>query len=247
MSYKITSNIEKKNILNEKDVVRFRKNIEENYFEQVRNELLEIEQYFHKGKSTKHTKIFAIDLITHKPKYGEILLTVQTAIIYKALGIDSKFIIFRGSVGEYCFSQLISDDKVMSRLLEEVETICKPLLEYWKIPFFSLENIVEQNNFLRKNSQEIVFSSDVITRRCKRTMKELLAINYNFFTLNQQLLQSLLVIFANELRDFDKKLLIGDILKSATNKESNNIYSHFNEMFSTNYRFNQTRYGKIAI
>ena len=191
-------------------------------------------------KDKKHDEYsVVIDLCSHKPKYGEVLLTFQLIIMLKILGININCYIFNSNHKEHCFSQLVQNDKVMAKLFDEIAEFSEILLPGFGINCETIYDIKTQNNFLLDMRNNILFGDQLIERRRAKTVGELLKFKYNFFSFNQQLIHIVMVKYNNILRLSKESWLIGDIIRRIS--LNSDLKNENESYFATNFRFNTER------
>ena len=155
-----------------------------------------------------------IDIVSHKPKYGEVLLVMQLAIILNKLGLNIKCFIFVQDAKSHILKQLIETDEVMLNLLNDIYPITKLLLGYTEVTYEFVSNISTQNTILKDLKNNILFADQLIQIRRSKGSQELFSRQYNLFDYNQELLQMVLIKNNNRLRKIKTPWLIGDILKA---------------------------------
>ena len=71
----------------------------------------------------KYKKNIVIDLTVSKPKYGELIHTIQTCIVLKHLGFTVKLYIFKANSLSIILEGLLNNDLVMKNAYEDIEEI----------------------------------------------------------------------------------------------------------------------------
>ena len=188
----------------------------------------------------KYKKNIIIDLTVSKPKYGEIIHTIQTCIVLKHLGFTVKLYIFKAnSLSNHIFSNLLKNDLVMKNAYEDIEEIVTIILQNQGIVCKIVENKVLQLKILDDHENSIVFRDTLHKSHGCSDRRQYGAIK-NFFALNQEFLSLLFVQYCSFLFSLDDKYLVGDILREAS-MEANKQGEKY---ISTNFRFNSSRPDK---
>ena len=214
------------------------------YHQVVDAELDKINKLILDAKKQKREYYLVLDIVSHKPKYGEVILAMQLGIILKILGIDLKCFIFTQDPKKHALKEIISADEVMLNLLADIYPIANFLLGYAGIDYEFIENIPTQNCILRDLKDKILFADQLIDIRKSKTSKELLKRPYNFYSYNQELLQVVLIKYNFRLKTITKPWLIGDIMKTNFGKISKVRLDNTATYFATNFRYNLARNEK---
>ena len=185
----------------------------------------------------KYKKNIVIDLTVSKPKYGELIHTIQTCIVLKHLGFTVKLYIFKAnSLSNHIFEGLLNNDLVMKNAYEDIEEIATITLQNQGIVCKIVEDRVLQSKILDDHDNSVIFRDTLQTSHGCSDKKQYSATK-NFFALNQEFLSLLFVQYCSFLLSLDKKYLVGDILREASKGEN----KQEDKYISTNFRFNPAR------
>ena len=203
-------------------------------FEKVQEEI----RNMIKNNNTSYTKVLIIDLTISKPKYGEMIATMQTCNVLNKLGYEVKLYIFRRKETKgHIFEGMIKKDRVMLSAYRDIEKIADILVKSQGMKCKVVEDKELQRTILENKSGQIVFSNTLKASNSCTQRHEYAGID-NFFALNQELLSMLFAQFRNSLKGSSKIYLVGDILKEHGPKEG------IQNLITTNFRFNKVRPNK---
>ena len=190
--------------------------------------------------------IVVLDLVKYKPKYGEVLFSMQTAIILSRLGLCVKVVaIVSDSRNNEDYKRLVENDKVMKQVEEDIEHLMKLILLPKGIECKIIEDSNEIANKLEDTRQGyVLFKESIVNRRSNMAAKKIDRKKDNFFIFNQQLLQVLLMLNRKELLKETSPFLIGDIMKELSIKDKDIFRSDQSNVFATNFRYNLARAKK---
>ena len=208
-------------------------NIAVNEFKLLTNEI---------GNNTGKYIIF--DFTKHKPKYGEIIMAIQTAIFIKKLGFDTQIVAFLAlNRGNLIHKKIWMHDKTMQDVVKDLKKIFEMFLTphgiKWEILFDKVaqEKIINSKEFQSKvlfgNANKLVFNT--------KSREEYIRTDYNFFRSNQELLSMIVAGYIHEPTHELKEYFIGDFLKI---QSSSDKYSSLRDTLVTNFRYTPGRPAK---
>ena len=164
-------------------------------------------------------KILVIDLTSNKPKYGEIILAMQTIIVLKYLGYAVKVYIFKKKEIEgHLFEKLMKIDNLMYDAYNDIDELAQILLIESGITYSITKDKKTQLSILRTKKDNILFADAIYQAYCLASKgKVYLQPNHpeyrTFWNLNQELLSLLFAQYKWELCRSNCNYLVGDILK----------------------------------
>lgn len=183
--------------------------------------------------------IVVIDLIKQKPKYGELIHTFQSCIALKILKVDLKVYLFLPhSKTKMYWKRMITSDKVMRRVFDDAHSLATMLLSGFDIKHKVVYDPQYQNKLLEQTHTKIFFGTTVRRMNSFRIKKEFEGMYSNFFKLNQEFLSLLLVQYHDDLRNYPKEWLVGDLLRKNYKSSKQDSY------LTTNFRYNPQRENK---
>ena len=186
-------------------------------------------------------KLMILDLTKHKPKYGEIMMAIQTAIFLTQLGLETKVVAFaesdlRNNIYEEVWKQDQSMHKIMKDLKNMFEVFLTPQRICWEIIY----DKGEQESII---GNETCLSSSLFGEANKKifnanSREEFVRNGCNFFRFNQEFLSMLIVDHINNQEYRIHDYFVGDLLKKQSSIENENKFS---DVLATNFRYTPGR------
>ena len=108
-------------------------------------------------------KILIVDLMSNKPKYGEIIMAMQTIIALKCLGYKVKVYIYKKrEIEGHVFEGMMKMDSVMTDAYHDTEELAKILLIKSGIPCKIVEDKESQMEI--QTRKDVILYADTVGR-----------------------------------------------------------------------------------
>ena len=189
----------------------------------------------------KAQKTILLDFSIVKPKYGEILMIMQTLSILNALGFIPTLLIYspKPEDGHLPYKKILNNDETMQNVDKDIESIITALGKHIRFRIERIRSIEKRNkaindlslsNSLLFQEQHRITTSPIMTDQKIK--------HGNIYPCNQQLLTLLIARYRHELNALETLWAIGDMLHVSAKMNGLCGQSRY---LATNFRYNHSR------
>ena len=190
------------------------------------------------GSNETGRLVIIIDLMGLKPKYGEIIHSVNCAVTLKELGFKTDVYIFESKKGWMWEDKRAKKDTVAMSLYPVLRELVSCVVEGTGINVEYIQNQEKEDKIIEDNKGHILFEEVVTLSRTKKSWIEL-GKQINTFTLYRQFYSIITTTFHKRLLKKGGLFLFGDRLR----KKHNGKFGT-QKFLTTNYRYNLYRDSK---